>query len=121
NERPETIMSSSSPGLSRQIEIYQVGQAPTQPISVEELEEEARKKLKAAAFAYLAGGAGGEETMRANREAFQRWQLVPRFLRNVAERDLSVRILDQRFPAPFLLAPIGVQSILHKAAELGPA
>src|SRR5205823_1977100 len=43
------------------------------------------------------------------------------FLRDVAERDLSVTVLGQRFPAPVILAPIGVQSILHPEAELAVA
>ncbi|MGP0062839.1 MAG: lactate 2-monooxygenase [Isosphaeraceae bacterium] len=81
----------------------------------------ARKKLKTKAYDYLAGGAGAEETMRANLEAFRRWRIVPRLLRNVALRDLGVEVLGQRFPAPFMLAPIGVQSILHKDGELATA
>src|SRR5208337_2124247 len=79
-----------------------------QPISVEELERKAKSKLKPEAFDYLAGGAGSEETMRANREAFRRWRIVPRLLRNVARRDLGVEILGQRLPAPLMLAPGGV-------------
>jgi lactate 2-monooxygenase len=111
-------------GLRRQIEIYQAGVAgkkPDQPVSVEELELKAKTCLKQEAFDYLAGGAGSEETMRANRDAFQRWRIVPRFLRDVAQRDLGVEVLGKRFRAPFMLAPIGVQGILHKEAELAVA
>jgi lactate 2-monooxygenase len=111
-------------GLRRQIEIYQAGVAgkkPDQPVSVEELELKAKTCLKQEAFDYLAGGAGSEETMRANRDAFQRWRIVPRFLRDVAQRDLGVEVLGTRFRAPFMLAPIGVQGILHKDAELAVA
>ena len=98
-----------------------LGKTPAQPVSVEELAHAAKKTLKAAAYDYLAGGAGGEETMLANREAFRRWRIVPQYLRNVAKRDISVEILGMRLPAPFMLAPIGVQSILHKDAELAVA
>jgi isopentenyl diphosphate isomerase/L-lactate dehydrogenase-like FMN-dependent dehydrogenase len=59
--------------------------------------------------------------MRANRAAFQRWRIVPRFLRDVSQRDLSVTLLGQRLPAPILLAPIGVQGMLHADAELAVA
>ena len=59
--------------------------------------------------------------MRANREAFRRWRIVPRFLRDVSRRDLGVEVLGQRLPAPLMLAPIGVLSILHKEAELAVA
>ena len=38
-----------------------------------------------------------------------------------AERDLSVEVLGLRSPAPFLLAPVGVLSIVHPEKELGVA
>jgi isopentenyl diphosphate isomerase/L-lactate dehydrogenase-like FMN-dependent dehydrogenase len=37
------------------------------------------------------------------------------------ERDLSVEVLGLRSPAPFLLGPVGVLSIVHPEAELGVA
>jgi isopentenyl diphosphate isomerase/L-lactate dehydrogenase-like FMN-dependent dehydrogenase len=111
-------------GMQRQLEIYQAGlegRRPEQALAVEELEEQARRVLRAEAYTYVAGGAGGEDTVRANREAFGRWRIVPRFLRDVSRRDLSVEFLGRRWPGPVLLAPIGVQSMLHADAELAVA
>src|SRR4051794_16801072 len=102
----------SSPGLLRQKTIYELGLAdktPDQPVSVDDLAHKAKEVLKPEAYDYLAGGAGMEDTMRANREAFRRWRIVPRFLRDVSRRDLGVELLGLNLPAPFLLAPIGVQ------------
>jgi isopentenyl diphosphate isomerase/L-lactate dehydrogenase-like FMN-dependent dehydrogenase len=116
--------SSASFGIEHQLAIYKkglFGTRPAQPVAVEALEAAAAKALKPEPFAYLAGGAGGEDTQRANREAFYRWRIVPRFLRNVAVRDLSVEVLGQRLRVPFLLAPIGVQEIFHKHGELASA
>ena len=59
------------------------------------------------AYAYVAGGAGSEETVRANRAAFERLRVVPRMLRGVGERDTSVELFGQRLAHPLLLAPIG--------------
>ena len=59
--------------------------------------------------------------MRANREAFRRRRIVPRMLRDVAERDLSTTVLGTEMPAPLLLAPIGVQTIVHPEGELATA
>ena len=117
-------LSELPPGLKRQMEIYQTGLAdnpPVQTVSAEELEEKAKAVLKTPAYDYLAGGAGSEDTMRANREAFRRWRIVPRFLRDVSRRELSVEVLGKRLPSPFLLAPVGVLSILHKEADLAVA
>jgi len=111
-------------GLGRQLEIYRAGLAgktPEQPVSVEELEREAASVLNQAAYDYIAGGAGSEDTVRANLEAFRRHRLVPRYLRDVSRRDLGVELLGARRPWPILLAPIGVLGILHKEAELAVA
>ena len=59
--------------------------------------------------------------MRANLRAFERWEIVPRMLRDVSERDLSTSVLGTAMPAPVLLAPVGVQSIVHPEAELAVA
>ncbi len=121
-------MSNPSPepswGLRRQLAIYQAGLAgtfPTQPVSVDELERKAKSVLKTEAFDYVAGAAGSEETMRGNRDAFRRWRIVPRFLRDVSQRDLGADVLGLRLRAPIMLAPIGVQGILHKEGELAVA
>jgi len=111
-------------GLLRQMEIYQAGMAgrtPEQPVSLEELDRKAQAVLDPAAYDYLAGGAGSEDTVRANREAFRRWRIVPRFLRDVADRDLGVEVLGLRLPVPLMLAPIGVLSIIHQEADLAVA
>ena len=51
--------------------------------------------------------------------AFERWRIVPRMLRDVSARDLRRHACSAReLPAPLLLAPIGVQSIVHPEAEL---
>jgi L-lactate dehydrogenase (cytochrome) len=97
------------------------GQLPTFPIDFASLEAKAREAMTAEAFGYVAGSAGLERTERANRAAFDNWRIVPRFLRNVGERDLSTTILGTPFPAPIALAPVGVQGIVHPEAELAVA
>jgi isopentenyl diphosphate isomerase/L-lactate dehydrogenase-like FMN-dependent dehydrogenase len=107
-----------------QYEIYLAGlsgERPAFPIAYPDLEAKAREVLKPEAYDYVAGGAGSEDTIRENLEAFRRWRIVPRMLRGVAERDLSVEIFGTHLPAPVLLAPVGVQSIIHDEAEIGTA
>jgi lactate 2-monooxygenase len=91
------------------------------PITPGDWEARARDALDPAAFGYIAGGAGAELTMRANREAFERVRLRPRMLAGNRERDLSVEVLGTRSAAPFFLAPIGVLSIAHPEGELACA
>jgi isopentenyl diphosphate isomerase/L-lactate dehydrogenase-like FMN-dependent dehydrogenase len=104
-----------------QYEIYGrglAGEKPALPVAASALEERAREVLSAEAFGYVAGGAGTERTMAANLRAFERWEIVPRMLRDVSARDLSCTILGTQMPAPVLLAPVGVQSIVHPEGEL---
>jgi lactate 2-monooxygenase len=98
------------------------GERPTLPMAWAELEERARESLDDRAIAYIFGGAGSEDTMRANLDAFRRWRIVPRVLRqDLSVRDLAVDLLGTRMPAPVMLAPIGVQTLLHEEGELASA
>jgi lactate 2-monooxygenase len=100
-----------------QNEIYGSGEAPPFPVRWRELEAAATAAMTPEAADYVAGGAGAEDTVRANREAFDRWRIVPRMLREVGTRDLATTVLDTRLPAPVLLGPVGVQRIIHPDAE----
>jgi lactate 2-monooxygenase len=111
---------SADDGSLVQNAIYIAGQAEW-PIGPEDWEAAAESVLDAGAFGYIAGGAGGEATARANLEAFERRRLRPRMLAGNAVRDLSVELLGTRAPAPLLLAPVGVLSIAHADAEVGAA
>jgi isopentenyl diphosphate isomerase/L-lactate dehydrogenase-like FMN-dependent dehydrogenase len=107
-----------------QNEIYLQGLAGTTPAmgtDLTALEESAAAVLTPEAFGYLAGGAGGGATMRANREAFDRWKIVPRMLTGATERDLTTTLFGTALPAPVLIAPVGVQSIVHPEGELATA
>jgi len=108
------------PGNVVQNAIYLAGGTPW-PVGADAWETRAKEALEQGPFDYVAGGAGAEETVRANRDAFRRRALRPRMLAGTAERDMSVEVLGLRSPAPFLLAPIGVLSIVHADAELAVA
>ncbi len=97
------------------------GRRPDLPMSAEELEARAAEAMSPEAHGYVSGGAGSERTMRANREAFDRWRILPRMLRDVGARSLRVRLFGTELPAPVLLAPVGVQSIAHPEGELAVA
>jgi lactate 2-monooxygenase len=90
-------------------------------IDLKALEEQARQKISARAFAYIAGGAGTESTMLANRQGFEDYKIVPRMLRNVETRGTSIELLGMKLPSPFLLSPIGVLEMAHPEADLAVA
>ncbi|MFF5885088.1 alpha-hydroxy-acid oxidizing protein [Streptomyces sp. SID9913] len=103
-----------------QYEIYlngMTGAVPRLPTDLTRLEQLTEQRLGPGPVGYVAGSAGDGSTARANRAALDRHRIVPRMLRDVHERDLSVRVLGRELPAPLALAPVGVLSIMHPGAE----
>jgi lactate 2-monooxygenase len=97
------------------------GETPAIPVPVADLEAKAMAAMDPKAANYVWAGAGTEETIDANVEAFRRHRIVPRMLRDVSQRDLSTTVLGEAMPAPLLLAPIGVQAVVHPDGELATA
>ncbi|MFD5626711.1 MULTISPECIES: lactate 2-monooxygenase [unclassified Streptomyces] len=107
-----------------QYEIYlngMTGAVPRLPTDLTRLEELTEQRLGPGPVGYVAGSAGSGSTARANRAALDRRRIVPRMLRDVRERDLSVEVLGRALPAPLALAPVGVLSIMHPDAECAAA
>ena len=114
----------SDPGRTAQTDIYLRGlggERPAVPTALDELERAAERAMSPQAWGYVAGGAGTGATMRANREAFDRWRIVPRMLRDASVRDLSVNLLGHKLASPLLLAPVGVLEMVHADADLAVA
>jgi isopentenyl diphosphate isomerase/L-lactate dehydrogenase-like FMN-dependent dehydrogenase len=111
-------------GRERQAEIYLAGvrgKKPLVPVAAARLEERAGEVMSREGFAYVAGGAGLETTVAANRAAFERWSIVPKVLRDVADRDCGIELFSEKLDSPFLLAPIGVLETAHRDADLAVA
>ena len=110
--------------LDWQKEIYLNGFAGTYPfvnVDFKNLEERAKAVMSYKAFAYIAGAAGIESTMVANRQAFEKYKIIPRMLRDVGERDTSIELFGQKLPSPFLLSPVGVLELVHANADIAVA
>src|SRR5947208_14855240 len=111
-------------GRQRQTDVYLAGvrgQRPRVPQNAAALERAAERAMSKEGFAYIAGGAGLETTMKANRAAFERVRIVPRMLRGPATRNLEVDLFGRTLPAPLLLAPIGVLEMAHRDADVAVA
>jgi lactate 2-monooxygenase len=118
-------MPTDPPFSNYEHEIYAAGmlagRKPARPLDWRELERDAYAMLSRGPRGYIQGGAGRGHTIRANREAFEKWRIVPRMLRDVSERTLERTVLGTKLPAPVLLAPIGVQTVAHAEGELASA
>jgi L-lactate dehydrogenase (cytochrome) len=86
--------------------------------SATDFREAARRKVPPFLFHYLDGGAGAEETLRANVSDLQAVKLRQRVLRGSEDLDLSVDWFGQRYGLPVALAPIGLAGMFARRGEI---
>lgn len=87
-------------------------------INLEDLRQQARRKLPRIAFDFIDGGADDEACLQRNRAAFQRYTLVPRYLRDVSRRDQSVELFGHRYASPIGISPTGLAGLFRPDADL---
>ena len=73
--------------------------------SVSDYRAAARRRLPPFLFDYIDGGAGAEETLRANEADLATIRLRQRVLRGSSEVDLSTQWFGRASSLPLLLAP----------------
>ena len=91
------------------------------PLNCHEYEQVAESLIEPGAWAFLAGGAGDESTLRANRAAFDRWTFRPRVLVDVDVVTTETTVLGATVASPVLVAPVAFQRLYHAEGELGTA
>ena len=122
------MLDGAGPERRRAIElIQQQAQEPTligaasEALDVFDFEPVARKKLPPAHWGYLATGTDDDETIRANREGFTRWDLHPRRLVDVSHIDTSVKMIGTTWDTPIVINPVGSQRAFHPEGEVAVA
>lgn len=86
-------------------------------VTLRDLEAEAQKVMAPFGFAYVAGGAGDEWTMRENLAAFNRWVIDPDFMNGCGSADTTTTLLGTKISYPVITAPIGNQGSVHAQKE----
>ena len=94
---------------------------PPEIVAVADYEALARERMSEAAWAYVAGGAADELTLRENRAAFDRIKLLPRVLRPLAGGHTRVRLGARTFEHPILVAPTAWHTLVHAEGERATA
>src|SRR5665647_1910834 len=83
------------------------------PLNCDEYEQLAEGLTEPGPWAYLAGGAESESTLRANLGAFQRWTFRPRVLVDVDVVTTKTTVLVHPLSLPALLAPLRYSAASH--------
>jgi (S)-mandelate dehydrogenase len=87
-------------------------------INLEDLRLMARRKLPRIAFDFIDGGADDELCLARNRAAFSQYRLLPRYLRDVRQRDQSVNLFGRRYASPIGISPTGLAGLFRPDADL---
>jgi L-lactate dehydrogenase (cytochrome) len=86
--------------------------------SATDFREAARRKLPPFLFHYLDGGAGAEQTLRANVDDLQAVKLRQRVLRGTESLDLTTHWFGQDHALPIALAPVGLAGMYARRGEV---
>jgi isopentenyl diphosphate isomerase/L-lactate dehydrogenase-like FMN-dependent dehydrogenase len=95
--------------------------SPSDALDVFDFHAVARQVLPTSHYGYLATGTDGNETLTANRKAFERVYLRPMRMADTGTVSLKTRLLDEPVNSPVLLAPVGSQKAFHPDGELASA
>src|SRR5215470_6804176 len=90
---------------------------PKQALDVFDFEPVMKKAVPPAHFGYMATGVNDEVTLRANREAFRKFELRPRRLVDVSKVDMGAEIFGAKYDSPIVIAPTGSNRAFHEDGE----
>jgi len=87
-------------------------------VNLEDMRQLAHRKLPRIAFDFIDGGVDDELCLRRNREAFEKYRLLPRYLRDVSRRDQSVVLFGRTYASPIGISPTGLAGLWRPGADL---
>lgn len=90
-------------------------------VALADFEARAHERLADPVWAWLAGGAADEISLRGNRDAWDAIALWPQVLRPLRGAHTRTELLGRTLAHPLLLAPVAYQRLLHPLGEAGSA
>jgi 4-hydroxymandelate oxidase len=103
------------------VEMADVADGANTFTTLDEITRAAHKRLSEGQLAYLEGGSGDEQALRANRAAFERWGLLPAPLSNTGRPDTRTSLLGIELRVPFVVGPVGPYSVFHPDGDIAVA
>jgi len=92
--------------------------SPEDALDVFDFQRVAEQVLPPAHYGYLATGTDGDETLHANRKAFEKYYLRALRMVDTSSIDTRLELLGQKLSSPIIIAPVGSQRAFHPEGEL---
>lgn len=89
--------------------------------NISDYEEDAKLKMDRAAYDYVAGGSGSEQTVRDNEAIFSSVKIIPRMLTGVDVPNTEIEMFGSKLNAPIFIAPMAFHKLAHAEGELATA
>ena len=100
---------------------YYSGKDYRKAVSIDELHEIARKRVPNFALEYVVGGAEEENTLDWNRESLKKIRFRPNTLVDTSIRHQRINLFDEESQSPLIIAPTGLNGMLHHRADIALA
>jgi isopentenyl diphosphate isomerase/L-lactate dehydrogenase-like FMN-dependent dehydrogenase len=95
--------------------------SPDEALDVFDLHDVAKNVLPTSHYGYLATGTDGNETLAANRLAFEKVYLRAMRMVDTQHIDTRTELLGTKLQSPIVIAPVGSQNAFHAEGELATA
>ena len=115
------VTSSKATGQDSSPPSQAISASGREPICLADYEPLAKAKMSATSWEFVTAGAGDENTVRWNKEAYQRIRLKPHVLVDASQLDTRVTLFGQEHTFPIFLAPTSAQILTHPEGELATA
>src|SRR6185312_7047098 len=87
-------------------------------VNIADLRRMAKRRLPRLCFDFIEGGLEDERGLERNERAFDRHQIVPRYLVDVSRIDQRVALLGRDYALPFGIAPTGLAGLFRRGGDL---
>lgn len=100
-------------GIDKKLEVF----------NIDSLEEQAKRAYPNGTYVFMANGSGKQWTLKENQRAWDDYVFTPNRMGGIVRDkiDLSVTLLGEKLPHPFLVTPFGSHGLHHPAAEIASA
>jgi (S)-mandelate dehydrogenase len=86
-------------------------------ISIPDLQRLAKKRLPRMTYDYIEGGCDDEVGLTEYEDAFRAYRLLPRYLVDVSQRDITATVAGHTFDMPLGIAPTGNAGMFRHDAD----